>query len=86
MRVDCGSERYEGLLLLSLCMIVGFVFGLPCYWLVNLMRYREEIQREGGPPHVYNRHCRPLQCSAVQHSPRIGPLTALPGFQERACM
>ena len=71
MRIDCESDHYDGVLILSLCMAVGFVFGLPCYWLVNLMRYREEIQRE-GPYNDNNIMLLPSPCRTVLLLPSPG--------------
>ena len=46
-RVDCLSDQYFVLKVCSLCMIVGFVFGLPFFWLLLLLRNRKELHRKG---------------------------------------
>ena len=47
-RVDCASESYQMVALVGWVMGVCWVFGVPCYWLVSLMKNKEAIQSTGN--------------------------------------
>ena len=46
-RIDCHSTSYSVLLLAAVVMAVLFVFGLPFFWLVTLVRHREDCLKTG---------------------------------------
>lgn len=46
-RVDCASESYQAIELVGWLMGVCWVFGVPFYWLVSLMKNKEAIQTTG---------------------------------------
>ena len=46
-RINCHSTSYSVLLLAAVVMAVLFVFGLPFFWLVTLVRHREDCLKTG---------------------------------------